>query len=224
MQTTKTGRCAAIALMVTAAMGLGGCARQQVQGPAPASTTAPQPAATSETAGWRKVATAQDRERIRNWYSAWKEAHASVASGGYTAQAAREGALLKADAALPNPHLPPGTYRCRTIKLGSKSSSSLTYVAYPYFTCEVKAEQDLFSFIKLTGSQRPSGLLFDDNDRRQIFLGTEILGDEAGAMDYGLDRIRDRAALVERIGPNRWRLVFPYPAFESIVDVMEVVP
>lgn len=195
--------------------------------PPPAQPTQPTPdpdANPSQPDGWRRVATTQDRERVRGWYSAWREAHASVAAGGYTAQAAREGALLRADAALPNPHLPAGDYRCRVIKLGSKNDSSLTYIAYPFFKCRVRPEEGIFSFEKVTGSQRPVGLIFDDNDRRQIFLGTEVLGDERGAMDYGVDKNRDRVALVERIGPNRWRLVFPYPAFESIVDVMEVVP
>ena len=32
------------------------------------------------------------------------------------------------------------------------------------------------------------------------------------------------AGLVERIGDNRWRLVFPYPHFESTLDVLELVP
>ncbi len=229
----KAIRYAALAGAAGAALSAGGCATSGTAdtAQAPAATTAPAtssasptPASDAKPEGWRAVATDQDRERIRNWYSAWKEAHESVAAGGYTAQALKEGALLRADAALPNPHLPPGQYRCRTIKLGSKGGSTLTYVAYPFFRCEVRAEQNIFSFRKLTGSQRPSGLIFDDNDRRQIFLGTEALGDETGNIDYGVDKSRDRAALVERIGPNRWRLVFPYPAFESIVDVMEIVP
>lgn len=210
----------------------GGCTTPKPAGPGeapsvpPPSAATPAPPTTAEARpeGWRSVATEQDRERVRNWYRAWKDAHESVAAGGYAAQAAREGALLRADAALPNPHLPPGQYRCRTIKLGSKGGSTLTYVAYPFFRCEVRAEENIFSFRKLTGSQRPTGLIFDDNDRRQIFLGTEMLGDETGAIDYGVDKSRDRVALVERIGANRWRLVFPYPAFESIVDVMEIVP
>lgn len=219
----------AAALVLTGALLTSGCTHQQSSSAPPPSTTTPAPsdddnANRPERDGWRRVATAQDRERVRDWYKAWKEAHASVSAGGYAAQAAREGALLRADAALPNPHLPPGNYRCRTIKLGSKGGSALTYIAYPYFQCRVRPEEGIFGFQKVTGSQRPVGLIFDDNDRRQIFLGTEILGDERGAMDYGVDKSRDRVALVERIGPNRWRLVFPYPAFESIVDVMEVVP
>ena len=32
------------------------------------------------------------------------------------------------------------------------------------------------------------------------------------------------AGLVERIGDNRWRLVLPAPAYESMLDVIELVP
>ena len=28
----------------------------------------------------------------------------------------------------------------------------------------------------------------------------------------------------ERVGERRWRLVFPYPHFESMVDVLELIP
>ncbi|MDB5668625.1 MAG: hypothetical protein JWL74_1575, partial [Alphaproteobacteria bacterium] len=35
---------------------------------------------------------------------------------------------------------------------------------------------------------------------------------------------RDMAGIVERIGDRRWRIVLPRPSFESIVDVLELVP
>ena len=49
-------------------------------------------------------------------------------------------------------------------------------------------------------------------------------GDEARAFQYGRDTQRDIAGFVERIGPNRWRLIMPRPHFESQMDVMELVP
>ena len=51
-----------------------------------------------------------------------------------------------------------------------------------------------------------------------------MLGDESRATQYGVDRDRDIAGFVERIGPKRWRLVMPRPHFESVTDVMELVP
>ena len=82
----------------------------------------------------------------------------------------------------------------------------------------------LQSFAKLTGSQRHVGLIFPGDAMRQVFLGTLVLGDEQGALQYGQDETRDVAGYVERIGPNRWRLVMPRPHFESQLDVMELVP
>jgi len=32
------------------------------------------------------------------------------------------------------------------------------------------------------------------------------------------------AGYVERVGERRWRMVLPRPTFESIVDVIELVP
>jgi hypothetical protein len=59
---------------------------------------------------------------------------------------------------------------------------------------------------------------------RQVFLGTLMLGDESRAMQYGVDPERDVAGFVERIGPERWRMIMPSPHFESLLDVMELVP
>jgi hypothetical protein len=82
----------------------------------------------------------------------------------------------------------------------------------------------LQAFTKLTGSQRQVGLIFPGDQLHQVFLGTVILSDEARAMQYGVDEDRDVAGFVERIGPNRWRLLMPKPHFESQIDVMELVP
>ncbi len=72
------------------------------------------------------------------------------------------------------------------------------------------------------GVQRASGRLFADTDARLIFLGTLALGDERRTMRYSRDSQRDMAGLVERIAPDRWRLVLPYPRFGSTLDVIEI--
>jgi hypothetical protein len=177
-----------------------------------------------ETGTWRATATDQDQERIRNWYKSWQAALADARAKGNGADIDREGVLLRPMAALPNPHLPAGDYRCRTVKVGTKGRSTLGYVGYGWFRCRVAPEQGLSSLTKLSGSQRPVGLIFPDNLKRQVFLGTLELGDEKIAVSYGSDRMRDMAGLVERIGNNRWRLVLPAPAYESLLDVIELVP
>lgn len=192
--------------------------------PVPRSVADGPPSPPAADGSWRATATEQDKGRIRGWYSSWESALADARAKGFGPQIQREGVLLQPTAALPNPYLPAGDYRCRTIKVGTQIGGTLGYIAYGWFRCRVSAEQGLYSLVKLTGSQRPVGLIFPDNLTRQVFLGTLELGDETLPVSYGSDRMRDMAGLVERIGDNRWRLVLPAPAYESLLDVIEIVP
>ena len=192
--------------------------------PACASSETGPAAAVPARAGWRDIATDHDRERVRKWRTAWVRALAEARAAGHGGEIAREGVLLEPDAALKPAAPPPGDYRCRVVKVGSQGQKMLDYVAYPAFDCRISAGSGAMDFVKLTGSQRPIGRLFADSDRRLIFLGTMQLGDERGILRYGHDRQRDMIGLFERIGERRWRLAFPYPAFESTLDVIELVP
>lgn len=175
--------------------------------------------------GWRAIATPADRARLRTWRDAWTNALAKVAKAGMTSQVTAQDALMQPDAALRDARPPAGTYRCRTFKLGAKRPGGHEYVAYPPATCRITLEHDLLSFTKLDGPQRPVGLLFPDEDApRMIFLGTMMLGDETRALDYGRDPERDIAGALERVGPRQWRLVLPYPNWESTLDVIELTP
>jgi len=174
-------------------------------------------------ADWRAQATQADRARIRNWRRTWMEG-LRAGRRNHAAEIAREGALLDPDAAQLHPGLPAGAYRCRTIKLGSADGGGPAYVAYPEFRCRVAGEGALLHLDKLTGSQRPHGHLYAEGPRRMIFLGSLQLGDERQVLPYGSDPRRDMAGILERIGERRWRLVFPRPAFESVIDVVELVP
>ena len=173
---------------------------------------------------WRAAVTSADRARLRDWRKAFAEALARARAAGHGADIAREGALLDPDAAIGEVPIPNGDYRCRVIKLGARTPGLLDYVAYPAFRCRIAPERGIQGFAKLTGSQRPVGLIFPADGLRQVFLGTLVLGDEARAMQYGRDAERDIAAYVEKIGPSRWRMVMPYPAFESLTDVIELIP
>lgn len=203
---------------------LGGCAMTAAPVAPGGAVTANAGADSNRSARWRSIATPRDEERLRGWWQAWTDALASARARGHQAEITAAGVLLEPMAAQPNPHIPPGDYACRVIKLGAREAGNLAFVAYPQFRCRIAAEQEIFSFTKLNGSQRPVGLLFDDSDQRQIFLGTLMLGDERQALDYGADPQRDMAGLLERIGPRRWRLVLPRPAYESLLDVIELVP
>lgn len=199
-------------LVPLACLALAGCATIRQQ---PAMV--PQP-----TNDWRAVATSDDRERLREWRSSFTRALAAARAAGHGPAIAKEGALLDPDSGLGGA-IPDGYYRCRLIKLGAKQPGMLEYISYPGFRCQVDSRKRRH-FSKLTGSQRPLGILFPDSQLREIFLGTLVLGDEQRALQYGVDRTRDIAGFVERIGPDRYRLVMPAPHFESQLDVMELVP
>jgi hypothetical protein len=176
------------------------------------------------TTAWREVATPDDRERLMNWRSSFVAALDAAKAAGHSAEIAREGTLLDPDAALANPAIPSGIYRCRVIKLGVKAAGNRAFAEFPSAPCRVKPERDLHRLSKLSGSQRYLGLIFPDDAIRQVFLGTLVLEDERRALQYGQDEQRDVAGYVERVGPSRWRVVMPQPHFESQLDVMELVP
>ena len=175
----------------------------------------------AEAVDWRRAATEEDRLRLRNWRDAWMTGLRQARTGGWTADVAALGELVNPDRSIAEPGLPDGDYRCRTIKLGSQGRGTLTYVAYPYFRCRVSDGGK--QLVKLTGSQRLTGRLYPDTDARSIFLGTLMLGDEERSYAYGQDRARDMAGVLERVGERSWRIAFPYPAYESILDVVELV-
>jgi hypothetical protein len=179
--------------------------------------------AAAERANWRVQATPNDRERLRDWRTIFEESLGAAIRAGHSDEITREGALLQPDASLGGP-IPNGDYRCRVIKVGAKSDGLLDYIAYPAFRCRVEPDGTLQRFTKLSGSQRPVGLIYPNDAIRQVFLGTLVLGDERAALQYGEDETRNVAGYVERIGPARWRLVMPRPHFESRLDVLELVP
>jgi len=175
--------------------------------------------------GWQAVVTDADRARLRGWREAWVNALARANASPARGKVAAEGALLQPDRALPGVTPPAGSYRCRIVKLGAQSAGLPVYTAYPAFRCRIVAGAGgTLAFTKLDGSQRPVGTLYRHDDERMIFLGTMMLGDERRAIAYGRDVDRDMAGAVERIGPKRWRLLLPSPRWESLFDVMELVP
>jgi hypothetical protein len=189
-----------------------------------AAACAPKAIISNPATDWRAVATDNDREKLRDWRSAFVDGLAQARAAGHGQAVDAEGVLLQPNAALGGEPIPNGLYRCRVTKLGAQSAGMLPYVAYPYLSCRVQPAGQLQGLAKLTGSQRPVGMVFPGDALRQVFLGTIVLGDETRAMQYGNDPDRDVAAFVERIGPARWRIVIPSPAFESRTDVIELIP
>lgn len=124
---------------------------------------------------------------------------------------------LFAPATDPFDRLPDGDYRCRTIKLGGL----LPLVAYGFFDCSVSGKGKRLD--KSTGSQRFSGQLLPANGA-VFYMGALHYGDE-DPVAYGADAERDQVGCIYRLsGPERYRLEMPSPRFESVHDVIELVP
>jgi hypothetical protein len=173
---------------------------------------------------WKGVATADDKDRIARLGLAWQEAltDAQRTNGG---DVRREGKLLLPRSGLPRPEPTPGSYNCRLIKLGKATAGGKPYETFKPFFCYVEVEDDQLTIVKQTGSQRPAGRLWKDDDpRRLIFLGSLALGNEDQPLAYGDDPKRNMAGVFERIGPFRWRLVIPWPQSTSKLDVFELTP
>ena len=172
---------------------------------------------------WREVATPRDRERLRHWRSAWVEGLRAARAGDGAAVIAADPALFDPDRVLAGALPPVGAYRCRAFKLGAGRPGNGVAV-HPWGACRVEAEGSTIRLSRVDGPQRPTGLVFADTDARAILLGTMVFSDETRPLVYGRDAGRDVAAMIERIGRRRWRIVLPYPRFESTVDVVELVP
>lgn len=204
---------------------LAGCATTPPPPPPPPPPSVPDAPGGAVLSDWRGVITAAERDRYQRRDAAWtlalQQAKRQAGSGDLNSL----GDLIDPGAARPSVTPPVGNYRCRTVKLGSQGGEGgLGYVVYGWFACRIEQTPAGLKFSKLTGSQRPSGLLFPENDRQMVFLGSMALASEPAARSYGLRPERDMVAVVERIGDRRWRLVIPWPANESNLDLIELVP
>jgi hypothetical protein len=174
---------------------------------------------------WRGIVTAADRDRYSRRDAAWSLALQQAGRQRGSGDLASVGDLIEPRAARAPVAPPPGDYRCRTVKLGSQGGEDgLGYVVYGWFACRIEATPNGLKFSKLTGSQRPAGLLFPENDRQMVMLGSMALAAEPPANSYGQRPDRDLVAVLERIGERRWRLVIPWPQVESNLDLIELVP
>ncbi len=198
-----------------------GCvARDRADRPRPVVTVEPQTKADI----WQGLATDADKNRIARIGLAWQSALADARRRN-ARDVAAEGPLLEPRSALARPAPTPGSYNCRLVKLGRTNTRVPAFEKFQPFFCYVEVEGELLTIVKQTGSQRPAGRLWEDNQRdRLIFLGSLALGNEEQPLAYSEDPKRDMAGVLERIGPFQWRLVIPWPQDASKLHVFELTP
>ena len=213
-----------------AAAGLGGCASifedmGYVRADAPVVTVvADEEEEDYANDGWDGIISAADRERLAQISDAWDLGIAVARQANFGSAIDEQGQLLDPGAALPRVTPTPGSYRCRLVKLGAAETGDPEFIAYQPFFCYIDFEEENFTIVKQTGTQRPSGRLYPLDDKALVFLGSLSLGNERDPIAYGDDPERDMAGRFERIGPFRWRLVIPYPRNGGTLDVFELTP
>ena len=174
---------------------------------------------------WKQVASAADQDRIGRLGLAWQQGIAD-AKPRFAKDIAAEGALLQPRSALPRPQPTPGSYNCRMISIGKIGAKPPAMQKFKPFFCYVLTDDSgVLTIVKQTGSQRPAGRLWDDDDpNRLIFIGSLALGDEKEPLAYGEDPERDMAGVFDRIGPFQWRLVIPWPRSGAKLEIFELTP
>lgn len=194
---------------------LAGCATVPVE-------VATEPEAVEERPGWLNVLSADDALRLEQLEGAFGQALAEARRRGFARHLAREGPLLDPGAGLPRAILPPGPYRCRTLRFGGQARGR-PYLPFASAFCHVVHEGELLSLTRGSGRERPGGYLWEDGPDRMIFIGATALSGEALPPAYGDRPERDLVGLLERVGTFRYRLVL-LPSAPGRVDVIELIP
>jgi hypothetical protein len=175
-------------------------------------------------AGWQDRASSYDAERLSHLDEARARGMREAQGASEKDLAAARAVLNRNSRAVSLASLK-GTWRCRTIKLGGMAPM----VIYDWFTCRIGEEHGHPYFEKQTGTQHFGGSLYPHESGGFVFLGGTNWSKDEQAF-YSSERTSlgaettpsDAVGLLSSIGPNVARIEFPYPAQESIFDVIEL--
>lgn len=137
------------------------------------------------------------------------------------------GAVLDPAAAQSHPAPPPGSYRCRTIRLRAVRHGLATAQATAPGFCFLSGTDEVadpapLGLAKQTGADVVAGYVFPDG-KRYVFLGAKQARAGDNSLGYGVDRARDTVGVFERYGLFRWRMAVAGPDGRSML-VYELTP
>jgi hypothetical protein len=165
-----------------------------------------------------KLITAADSKRLEQYQQTKTKAVADAKATGAAADVRLVEELLN------RPGLPfsqdfdmTGNWQCRTIKLGGMAPA---LVVYGWFKCKVTDDGSGWALEKVTGSQRTKGRFYTDSDTRLTYLGTGYVAEQK-PVKYGTGPKTDEVGYAYRTGKNAFRIEFPAPYYESLLNVME---
>ena len=190
----------------------------QTLSPRPAG--APRPSVTvEEPEPWRQAASARDAAALDGLAARWEQALATARTAGLARRVAAEGALLVRGARLVRGAPVPGSYRCRSLRLGARK-----WTASPQGFCYVGAQGGQLSLATELRGLRVGGYLWElKGGERLVFLGAAVPAGAKSAPAYGDNPALDLAGLVERVGEFRYRLTLPEPAPGTGLTVVELI-
>jgi len=181
---------------------------------------APGPSVTVEEAEpWRRVASDRDSAALDGLGAAWERALAAARAAGLARRVEGEGTLLMRGAGLVRAAPAPGSYRCRSLRLGTRRWTA----SAPGF-CFVGVEAGQLSLATELRGLRLGGYLWEvKSGDRLVFLGAAVPAGAKTAPAYGDSPAADAVGLVERIGEFRYRLILPERAPGTALTVVEMI-
>jgi hypothetical protein len=172
-----------------------------------------------EAEPWRSIASSRDAATLEALPARWEAGLAAARAAGLARRVAGQGALLERDSRLARAAPAPGTYRCRSVRLGGRK---WTESAQAY--CYVGVAAGQLSLATELRGLRLGGYLWElKNGERLVFLGAQSPAGGKSRPAYGDNPAADSAGLVERIGEFRYRLVLPEPSPGTGLTIVEMI-
>lgn len=110
-----------------------------------------------------------------------------------------------------------GEWKCRMAKLGNEPA----LVIYSWFKCRITDDGSGWMLEKTSGSQRTKGRFYTESDNRLTYLGVGFIAGEK-PRNYSAGPDIDQVGYAYRTGNNEFRIEFPAPVRESLMDILEL--
>ncbi|PSH65970.1 MULTISPECIES: DUF4893 domain-containing protein [Phyllobacterium] len=165
-----------------------------------------------------RLITKSDQARLDKYEETRNKALDEARKGGAAADVqVLNATLAKANLTFSEDFNMTGDWKCRTTKLGNEPPLTV----YDWFDCRVIDDGSGWVLEKTSGSQRTKGRFYTDSDNRLTYLGVGyIAGQKPKAYSAGPDN--DQVGYAYRTGSNEFRIEFPAPALESLMDILEL--
>lgn len=165
-----------------------------------------------------KIITKADQARLDKYQETRSAAIDQARKAGAEADVKQlDETLAKPDLAFGESFNMVGDWQCRTTKLGKEPPLTV----YGWFKCRVADDGSGWMLEKTSGSQRTKGRFYTDSDTRLTYLGASYIAGEK-PKNYGAGTDTDQVGYAYRTSDNEFRIEFPAPARESLLDILEL--